>query len=387
MPIFYIDSGSFNNLQVTGSLLVPGEIFGTASWATNALTASYVNPLTQNVTITGSLVVSGSNATLEIYGSKLIVGTGSGDEGGEILLGKPQTNTTLTGSGITIDAYQNKIRFFEQGGTARGAYIDITACAGGAGTNLLSGGGGATFNGGTNVDNRLITATGTSPELNGEANLTFNGSTLNVTGSLRTSGSIEATVGLGVENYKSPNRWALLSTTGCPSVTGQSLTSGSANSITTILVPFITNKTITVSSMSFESTTTPSPSTASVGIYAADQVTCRPTTLITSMSNIPIPSNRVYSGSLTTGPVTLSPGLYYTAFQHSGSATITFRSIPTANTMNIIGLTTPGNTTVPNYYAGVRAGGPASLPDSTSSFSTMNPLGGLNPPCIWMLIS
>jgi hypothetical protein len=210
---------------------------------------------------------------------------------------------------------------------------------------------------------------------------------LNVTGSLRTSGSIEATVGLGVENYKSPNRWALLSTTGCPSVTGQSLTSGSANSITTILVPFITNKTITVSSMSFESTTTPSPSTASVGIYAADQVTCRPTTLITSMSNIPIPSNSVYSGSLTTGPVTLSPGLYYTAFQHSGSATITFRSIPTANTMNIIGLTTPGNSTVPNYYAGVRAGGPASLPASTSSFSTMNPLGGLNPPCIWMLIS
>jgi len=161
-----------------------GPLTGTASWATNALTASYVNPLRQNVIITGSLVVSGSGATLELYGDKIIAGTVGGDEGGEILLGKPQTNTTLTGSGITVDSYQNKIRFFEQGGAARGAYIDITACAAGVGTNLLSGGGGATFNGGTNVDNRLVTATGTTPELNGEANLTFNGSTLAVTGNV-----------------------------------------------------------------------------------------------------------------------------------------------------------------------------------------------------------
>lgn len=76
-------------------------------------------------------------------GGKLSVVASSGDEGGEIFLAQPQTNTTLSG-GITIDAYQNKIRFFEQGGDARGAYIDLTACTGGAGTNLLSGGGGAT---------------------------------------------------------------------------------------------------------------------------------------------------------------------------------------------------------------------------------------------------
>lgn len=140
--------------------------------------------LTGSYSITGSLVISGSGATLEVYGNKIIAGAIGGDEGGEILLGKPYTNTTLTGSGITIDSYQNKIRFFEQGGTSRGAYIDITACAAGAGTNLLSGGGGTTFNGGTNVDNRIVTATGTNPELNGEANLTFNGSTLTVTGNI-----------------------------------------------------------------------------------------------------------------------------------------------------------------------------------------------------------
>ena len=194
---------------ITGSLIVTGSttstlgftgsLFGTSSWAINAITAS-------KVTITNDtdtrLITANGNGTLDAEplltfdGAKLSLLYQSGDEGGEILLNKPVTNTTLTGSGITIDSYQNKIRFFEQGGAARGAYIDLTACVGGAGTNLLSGGGGATFNGGTNVDNRLITATGTSPELNGEANLTFNGSTLTVTGNITATsltGSLQGT--------------------------------------------------------------------------------------------------------------------------------------------------------------------------------------------------
>ena len=73
-------------------------------------------------------------------GTNLVSANSSGDEGGEILLAKPQTNTTLSGTGVTIDVYQNRLRFFEQGGSARGAYIDITATSGGVGTNLLSGG-------------------------------------------------------------------------------------------------------------------------------------------------------------------------------------------------------------------------------------------------------
>jgi len=73
----------------------------------------------------------------------------SGDEGGELLLNKPATNTTLSGVGITIDAYQNRLRIFEQGGSARGAYIDLTACAASAGTNLLAGAGGTSGTSGT----------------------------------------------------------------------------------------------------------------------------------------------------------------------------------------------------------------------------------------------
>jgi hypothetical protein len=72
-------------------------------------------------------------------GGKLTVLTIGGDEGGEILLGKPTTNTTLSGTGVTIDVYQNRLRFFEQGGSARGAYIDLTSTSGGVGTDLLAG--------------------------------------------------------------------------------------------------------------------------------------------------------------------------------------------------------------------------------------------------------
>jgi hypothetical protein len=47
-------SGSVRAASFTGSL------FGTSSWANNAQTASYINPLRQDVIITGSLKVSGS---------------------------------------------------------------------------------------------------------------------------------------------------------------------------------------------------------------------------------------------------------------------------------------------------------------------------------------
>jgi hypothetical protein len=67
----------------------------------------------------------------------------SGDEGGEIFLNKPVTSTSIN-SGVRIDVYQNRLRFWEDGGTNRGAYIDLTTAGAGVGTNLLTGGGGST---------------------------------------------------------------------------------------------------------------------------------------------------------------------------------------------------------------------------------------------------
>lgn len=66
----------------------------------------------------------------------LKVTASSGPEGGEIQLAAASTGTTLSGP-IKVDIYENRLRFFEGGGSNRGAYIDLTATAGGAGTNLL----------------------------------------------------------------------------------------------------------------------------------------------------------------------------------------------------------------------------------------------------------
>lgn len=90
------------------------------------------------VTVEGDLVTAG----------KVSSTSSGGDEGGEIFLNKAATNTTLNG-GVTIDVYQNRLRFFEQGGSARGFYIDMTTGGTGVSTNLASGGGSGTV---TSVD-------------------------------------------------------------------------------------------------------------------------------------------------------------------------------------------------------------------------------------------
>ena len=96
-----------------------------------------------NLTVTGNTFVSGSSTTVgDIRGYSLVSTQSINDEGGEVRLATPQTNSTLSGGNITFDVYQNKLRFFESGGSNRGVYIDLTAAGAGVSTNLLSGGGG-----------------------------------------------------------------------------------------------------------------------------------------------------------------------------------------------------------------------------------------------------
>lgn len=71
-----------------------------------------------------------------IDGAAIIGGTSvSGGEGGEIQLTMAPT-TNLSGTHITIDAQTNSLRFFESGGTTRGAYIDLTTTTAGAGAKI-----------------------------------------------------------------------------------------------------------------------------------------------------------------------------------------------------------------------------------------------------------
>jgi hypothetical protein len=133
---------------VSASFAVSSSQAVSASFAVSssrAISASYapVFPYTGSALISGSLTVTGSINT-----AGFILATGNieaqvnlksmyqaGDEGGEIFLNTPATNTTIN-SGVNIDVYQDKLRIWEDGGVNRGFYLDIPSGAPGVGTNL-----------------------------------------------------------------------------------------------------------------------------------------------------------------------------------------------------------------------------------------------------------
>jgi hypothetical protein len=113
----------------TNGQLLTSDGTGNLTWTTSS---SYGD---SNVaTLLGSFGSNNVSTTGNISGTNLFSTNAAGDEGGEIQLTKPP-NGTLSG-GITIDAYVNKLRFFEQGGNARGAYIDLSQAADGVATLL-----------------------------------------------------------------------------------------------------------------------------------------------------------------------------------------------------------------------------------------------------------
>jgi len=79
--------------------------------------------------------LSGITSPNDVSGRYLISTNASANEGGEINLAKPP-NSTLSG-GTTIDAYVNQVRIFEQGGNARGVYIDLSKAPTGVGAELM----------------------------------------------------------------------------------------------------------------------------------------------------------------------------------------------------------------------------------------------------------
>lgn len=84
------------------------------------------NSFNGNQTITGSLNMR----------DILYVGTGSGDEGGEIQLASPQTNTSLTNK-VIVDVFQNRLRLWEGGANSKGVYVDLSKAPDGNAGELL----------------------------------------------------------------------------------------------------------------------------------------------------------------------------------------------------------------------------------------------------------
>jgi hypothetical protein len=169
-----------------------------------------LSSLTVTANVAGGNITTGGvvRATGDVFGKELWSIQSSGDEGGQVNLSIPATNTSLTGQ-VTIDVYQNQLRFF-QGNGARGAYIDLTAAAVGVGTNLLAGGGGGTPGGSnTNVQFNDGGAFG------GTEGLTFN----KTTNAVATTGTFTATANVAGGN---------LTTAGQVVATGN-ITGGNAN--------------------------------------------------------------------------------------------------------------------------------------------------------------
>jgi len=143
---------TLTNKTLTSPTLTGGTINNTIIGGSTPAAGSFTT-LTASSTITASGIVSGSELTSTLA---------SGDEGGQINLAKPP-NATIA-AGVTIDVWQNRLRFFVQGGDARGAYIDLSAASAGVGTNLISTSGGGTLTSitaGTGLTGGTITTSGT----------------------------------------------------------------------------------------------------------------------------------------------------------------------------------------------------------------------------------
>jgi hypothetical protein len=87
------------------------------------------------ITLNGTVPNATVESTLTYDGVTLKMLAQSGDEGGEIFLNKAVTNTSIN-TGVTIDIFQNRLRIFESGGSARGCYIDLTTQTAGVTTNI-----------------------------------------------------------------------------------------------------------------------------------------------------------------------------------------------------------------------------------------------------------
>ena len=164
---------------------------GTQTLTNKTLTSPTITGGTiNNVVIGGTTAAAGSFTTVTgsgiVSGSELTSTNASGDEGGQINLAKPP-NATIAG-GVTIDVWQNRLRFFVQGGDARGAYIDLSGTSAGVGTNLVSAGGGGTV---------------TSVGLTVPTGLTVTGSPITTSGTL----AITLTSGYSIPTTASQTNW------------------------------------------------------------------------------------------------------------------------------------------------------------------------------------
>jgi hypothetical protein len=137
-PTFNISNAAINRLLTSGT-------GGTSAVAQSNLTFNgSVLGVTGSLMLYGGMTGSSSAhfSTLQTIGDATIggnvtIGTGSGNEGGELRLALAQSNTTLSTS-VTVDIFQDRLRIFETGGNNRGAYLNISTLANSVGSELVT---------------------------------------------------------------------------------------------------------------------------------------------------------------------------------------------------------------------------------------------------------
>jgi hypothetical protein len=89
---------------------------------------------------TSSFATTGSNTFVgnQIVSGTLNIATNSGDEGGEIQLGKAVTNTTIAGNNVVVDVFRDRVRIFEDGGSSRGAFLNVVSQSAGVGSEIVT---------------------------------------------------------------------------------------------------------------------------------------------------------------------------------------------------------------------------------------------------------
>jgi hypothetical protein len=141
-------------ISTTGNITTAGNFVGNGAALTNVTVSVAGNVVGTQSNVT--LVAGSFTATFDNTGI-LTLPTMGGDEGGELNLGIPATNTTLQNR-VNIDVFQDRLRFFEGSANAKGVYIDLAQSAAGVGTllnNRVSG----LVNAGTFVTMDFIKAT------------------------------------------------------------------------------------------------------------------------------------------------------------------------------------------------------------------------------------
>jgi hypothetical protein len=169
--------------------------------------------------------------------------------------------------------------------------------------------------------------------------------------------------------YRKSQRWYV------PSDNTNTLTATNHSTPSVFLVPLPIHKTIVIDQIAVEVTGAGAVgSNLRFGIYNGDATTVVPTTLVVDSGDISAATIGVKTFTPGTA-ITLTPGLYFTAFSTSSLTAHGIRSLTTTNFAQVIGLTAAGGTSLGTYINGTRAAYGA-LPANASSLTALNPTIG-----------